>query len=98
MIMKNEVLKKALISEIESCQDNDLLLEALLFLIGPPPSQNNCSKVNETEAEYKTAWVSPVPQEHWDLLKEQSEKLAKGGIIAIPWEEVEAELIKKYDL
>lgn len=98
MNLTNEELKIALLSEIESCQNNDLLLEALLLLIGPPPSQYDYTVVNEAEADYKTGRVSPVPQEHWDLLKEQSEKLAKGEISGIPWEQGKAELEKKYDL
>lgn len=96
--MKNEDLKKALISEIENCHNNDLLLEALLLLVGPPPSQHDTTEANETETEYKKEYTSPVPQEHWDLLKEQTEKLERGEITGIPWEVLEAEMRKKYDL
>ncbi|CAM3352674.1 hypothetical protein [Aequorivita lipolytica] len=96
--MNNEELKKTLISEIENCQNNDLLLEALLLLIGPPPSQHQYSEVKEAEMDYKTEWVSPVPKGHWDLLKKQSEKLAKGEISGVTWEQIEAELKRKYDL
>ncbi|MBK5213125.1 MAG: hypothetical protein JJE55_05635 [Flavobacteriaceae bacterium] len=96
--MKNEDLKKALISEIENCQNNDLLLEALLLLIGPPPSSHKYAKVNEAETGYETQYKSPVPQEHWDLLKEQSEKLERGEITGIPWAVFEAEMRKKHDL
>lgn len=98
MTMTNEELKIALLSEIESCQNNDLLLEALLLLIGPPPSQYDYPVVYEAETDYKTGRVSTVPKEHWDLLREQSERLAKGEISGIPWEQVKAELEKKYDL
>ncbi len=96
--MTNEELKKALISQIQSCQNNDLLLQALLLLIGPAPSQHDYPLVNEAETDYKTDWISPIPQEHWDLLIEQSEKLAKGEISGVPWEAVMAELERKYDL
>ena len=37
--MENAELKKALIAEIDQCENNDLLLEALLLLVCPPPSQ-----------------------------------------------------------
>lgn len=96
--MENEELKKALISEIKDCENNDLLMEALLLLIGPPPNTYNYSEVNETETNYETQHSSPVPQEYWNLLKEQSEKLARGEITGVSWAVFEAEMRKKHDL
>tara|TARA_R110000772_G_scaffold203861_1_gene313983 strand:- start:234 stop:524 length:291 start_codon:yes stop_codon:yes gene_type:complete len=96
--MNNEDLKKALISEIENCQNNDLLLEALLLLMGTPPSQYDFPTVSEAETGYKKEYISPVPLQHWDLLKAQTEKLERGEISGIPWEVLEAEMRKKYDL
>ncbi|MBT0607265.1 hypothetical protein [Aequorivita echinoideorum] len=96
--MKNEDLKKALLEEIENCENNDLLLEALLVLLGPSPSSRTYIEAKEAEANYETQHTSIVPQAHWDLLKEQSEKLANGEISATPWEEFEVALRKKYDL
>lgn len=93
--MKNEDLKKALISEIENCQNNDLLLEALLLLVGPPTSQHVYSKLEETETEYKKGFISPVPQEHYDLLKAELEDYLKGNASAISWEEFKKELFEE---
>lgn len=88
--MTNEELKRALISEIESCQNNDLLLEAFLLLTG----QHDYPAVNEAETDYKLGRVFPVPQEHWDLLKDQLDEYLKGNIEATSWEDLKKELFE----
>lgn len=92
--MENAELKKALIAEIDQCENNDLLLEALLLLVGPPPSQYYHSAAQEAETEYKTGNSSPVPKEHWDLLKQEMEEYLAGNATAISWEDFKKELFE----
>lgn len=93
--MNYDELKKALLSEIESCENNDLLLEALLLLVGPPPTSHNYSEAKEPNTAYKTGRTSPVPQEHWELLKAEREEFLKGNIKATAWEDFKKKMFEE---
>ena len=90
-----ENLKKSIIKHIENCEDEALLQDIHIQLLGPPPSFEKYNLAKEPDAEYVSAKSSQVPDAYFDMLDEKERKYRNGETTSISWEELKAKLLKK---
>ncbi|HEA30376.1 MAG TPA: hypothetical protein ENH91_10340 [Leeuwenhoekiella sp.] len=92
--MKINDIKDAIREQLNSCNDREQLLDALVKLI--PDPQRSVSTTYAEEPETKYGNIVAVPEAHYKLLKEDWELFKKGKIKAKPLEEVMSRLSQKH--